>query len=166
MLKRLGLVGLMVLGSLASVQGSQSLSLPGLMRSLMLVNDRIAEGDSAALPVQGHLMNLIDKRIAEINDPSTLTQPDRDILMIFGIIGVGSDAVSRLIKRLPKEHPATDAERAVLDYRARKLKQAMGRFATLNAEDESVNVAPYLAFASGNIYARKQIGRASCRERV
>lgn len=160
MIKRVALAGLLALGSLAPVHGSQSLSLSGLMRSLMLVNDRIAEGDSAALPIQGHLMNLIDKRIVEINDPTKVSQPERDLLMIYGIIGVGSDSVSRLIHRLPKTHPPTDAERAVLAYRARRLKQAMSRFAKLDVEGESVNVAPYLAFASGNIYARRRPGKA------
>ncbi len=131
-----------------------------LMLSLLQVQDRIARGDVAALPLQKHLMKLLDAGIAESGNATDMSAAEIRALVIFGIVGTGSGAVIEALREVKSPRLHRKLARAVIDYRERKRNQATKRFADIDHSDLDGRLVPFVAFAKGNLYSRKVPKRA------
>jgi chemotaxis protein MotC len=74
-----------VFGSTAN--GQEGLQPYQLVRSLQLVQDRIASGDHAALPMQGKLLEITDQRLRSANAQDFKEARNFRALMVYGMSG-------------------------------------------------------------------------------
>jgi len=133
---------------------AESVGLDKLVYSLLKVQDSIADGDVEALPMQKHLMKLLDAAIAETRSADEMALEEFRALVIFGIVGTGSAAVVHALSEMKKPRQRADLAEAVIAYRNRKHKQAIRRFAEIDTARLDGRLVPYVAFANGNLLAR------------
>ncbi len=142
-------------GFSAKAQAQQSLRTDSLLNSLIQVQDKIAGGDETALPLQTHLMKLLDGSIGDIQASAELSRDEIRALLVFGIVGVGSNAVVDVLRGLKGDGESQKLYAAIIDYRQRRRKQAISRFKSIELDKIDSRVAPFVAFALGNLLARQ-----------
>ncbi|MGT2464327.1 hypothetical protein ACVOMV_00160 [Mesorhizobium atlanticum] len=86
-----------------------------LVRSLQLIQDRIAGGDHAALPMQAKLLEMIDARIRDANAEDFKEPKNFRALLVYGMSGGNPVTV------------ATAASRAMTDPQSLRHSQGRGR---------------------------------------
>jgi len=145
---------------LPNAHAQDALSLDALLSSLMQVQDKIAQGDAGALPVQTHLMKLLDGNIGEIGNDAPLGREEIRALLIFGIIGSGSNAVADVLAGVSANSDDKKLFDAVIDYRKRRRRQAIDRFKLIDEKKLDPRLAPFIAFARGNLLAKRNPKRA------
>ena len=134
---------------------AEPVKVDSLLLSLLQVQDRIARGDAGALPLQKHLMKLLDAGIAEAGSVSEMSDGEFRALITFGIVGTGSSAVVEALREVEKPKKNRKLAQAVIDYRLRRRNQATKRFAEIRSTDLDARLIPFVAFAKGNLYSRK-----------
>ena len=137
-----------------TANSAEPIKVDSLLFSLLQVQDRIARGDAAALPLQKHLMTLLDAGIAESGKVADMSPAEFRALLIFGIVGSGSGAVVEALREVDKPKSKQRLARAVIDYRERKRNQATKRFAKIDSKKLDSRLIPFVAFAKGNLYSR------------
>ena len=142
------------------VQAADPIKVDSLLLSLLQVQDRIARGDAAALPLQKHLMTLLDAGIAESGAVADMTPAEFRALIIFGIIGSSTDSVVEALREVEEPKDKLRLSRAVIDYRERKRNQATKRFARIKTSSLDRRLVPFVAFAKGNLFSRTAPRRA------
>ena len=150
------LVGVCLNTSIAAQAPAQaSFELDALLHSLLQVQDRIAQGDDAALPLQKHLMGLVEASVEEAGSPKNMSASDIRALLIFGIVGTGNSRITDALfdNRMPKAY--SKIALAIGTYRKRKRQQALKRFARIPMEEIDLRLRPYVAFAKGNLLAKR-----------
>ncbi len=107
-----------------------------MVRSLQLVQDRIADGDHAALPMQKKLLEMIDKRLRtvdrdDMNEPRNFRR-----LLIYSMSGGNPTTLQAVLerafstRRIPPHKAIGDAELprpAARRARARGLRETSTR---------------------------------------
>ncbi|MEP1206286.1 MAG: hypothetical protein ABJM29_17025 [Rhizobiaceae bacterium] len=134
---------------------AEPMKVDSLLLSLLQVQDRIARGDSAALPLQKHLMKLLDAGIAEAGSVADMSPAEYRALVTFGIVGTGSSAVVEALQEVKSPSLNRKLALAVIDYRMRRRNQATKRFAEIDSNKLDLRLIPFVAFAKGNLYSRK-----------
>lgn len=145
------------LGSLvfADVAHAQSEYGPDvLMRSLLQVQDDIAAGDDSALPMQRHLMDLLDASIGEAGQENGLRPEEVRAVLIAGVIAAQSTATNDALSELGKDGTYSELANALVDYRLKRRRQTIDRFAKIKLDSLDARVAPYVIFANGNLLVR------------
>ena len=146
--------------ALGEARTAEPLKVDSLLKSLMKVQDRIAEGDVAALPLQQHLMKLLDAAIAEAGGAGEMSTEEFRALIIFGIAGTGSRAVIDALREVTTSKKKMQLADAVIDYRNRKKKRAIKKFAKIDITKLDARLQPFVAFANGNLVTRSKPGQA------
>ncbi len=103
-----------------------------MVRSLQVLQDRIANGDHAALPLQQKLLGVIDQGLAgsgaeDFADPKNLRA-----LLVYGLSGGNPRTLDTLLPTLPLEGFQAELGRAIADY-------ASGDFARARATMSKVD---------------------------
>ena len=140
---------------IAPALATEPVKVDALLLSLLQVQDRIARGDVAALPLQKHLMKLLDAGIAESGSVAEMSPAEIRALVTFGIVGTGSGAVVEALREVKAPKTSKKLALAVVDYRLRRRHQATKRFAEIRASQLDARLVPFVAFAKGNLYSRK-----------
>jgi chemotaxis protein MotC len=71
-----------------------------MVRSLQLVQDRIANGDQAALPMQRKLLEMIDERFRETDSEDFVDERNYQALLVYAMSGGNPATIDRLLARL------------------------------------------------------------------
>lgn len=143
-----------------SAHAADPIKVDSLLLSLLQVQDRIARGDAAALPLQKHLMTLLDAGISESGAVADMTPAEFRALITFGIIGSSTSSVVEALREVQEPKPKLRLARAVIDYRERKRNQATKRFSRIDTSKLDRRLVPFVAFAKGNLYSRTAPRRA------
>lgn len=133
---------------------AEEIDFKSLVHALLKVQDRVAQGDEAALPLQTHLMTLIDASISEIGRDRKLTTKEIDGLLVYAIVGTGSDIVLDVLHQALEQNKQIALVAAVIEYRKRNRRKAIRLFKGIEEVDISARVAPFIYFARGNLFAR------------
>ncbi|MGI9357651.1 MAG: hypothetical protein ACR2PF_21150 [Rhizobiaceae bacterium] len=120
-----------------------------MLKSMLQVQDRIAAGDKAALPLQGHLQKLLIASIAE----NELTAPNIRAVVILSVIGGRSPTISGALRKIGQVGPVKDLALALDYYQSRKRNRALEKFSRVNIDELDSRIAPFIAFAQGNLNA-------------
>src|SRR5690606_31570829 len=89
-----------------------------MVRSLELVQDRIAGGDHAALPMQNKLLELIDARFREADGSEFTERRNFDALMIYAMSGGNPATVAASLEGLSMHEADSAATAGILRYLA------------------------------------------------
>ncbi|BCH23144.1 chemotaxis protein MotC [Mesorhizobium sp. L-8-3] len=124
-----------------------------MVRSLQVLQERIADGDHAALPMQKKMIELIDRRLGAAVAAEFADRRNVDALMIYGMSGGSPRTLETVATRL--ELAGRDkvlAEGLIAYYRSETGKAAM-ILAPLDPMAEGPELGAFLALVKGNIQA-------------
>jgi chemotaxis protein MotC len=121
-----------------------------LMRSLQLVQDRIAAGDRDAIPLQDDMMPLIEEAFRAAGSAIAQDPRDLDALMMYALSGGDVRLVKELIPFLKSREREAKLATAVVLQRSGQAELAARVINTMRPQDFSETVGAYLAiFKSG-----------------
>ena len=71
-----------------------------MVRSLQLVQDRIASGDDAALPMQRKLLEMIDQRLRRAGSHDFVDQRNYQAMLVYAMSGGNPATIDTLLSKL------------------------------------------------------------------
>jgi chemotaxis protein MotC len=124
-----------------------------LVRSLEQVQDRIAAGDHAALPMQHKLLEMVDTRFREagpqdFEDPRNFTA-----LLVYAMSGGNPVTLDVALSRLNKEDPHRPLGAAILLYLKGQPKAAQIALGEVDPKALTQALGPYVALVKGSTLA-------------
>lgn len=151
---KLGL-SLAICGALAGAAAASSALQPyQMIRSLQLVQDRIANGDHAALPMQRKLLEIIDERMRNATTADFEEPRNFSALLIYAMSGgnpVTLDVALAKIDPASAGKPLADALRA---YLGGNFKDAGTALAAVDLETLGTH-APFVALVKGTVLSNE-----------
>lgn len=122
-----------------------------MVRSLQLVQDRIAGGDHAALPMQQKILQMIDRKLRESGPEDFAERKNIEALLIYAMSGGNPITVEVAISRLKQDEatkPLTDGVRA---YIRGDLKSAMAVLHPIDPRTLAGDLGSFLALIKGSM---------------
>ena len=146
----------------AAAEGFDAAS-PGLqpyqmVRSLQLVQDRIADGDHAALPMQKKLLELIDTRFRDADRQEFAERRNFDALMIYAMSGGNPTTVARSLEGLALDEADSAATTGVLAYLGGNAAAARDAMTAVDPSAQTQEVAAFLSLVKGSVVAGDDAG--------
>ena len=124
-----------------------------MVRSLELVQDRIAGGDHAALPMQKKLLELIDARFRAASGEEFAERRNFDALMVYAMSGGNPATVASSLAGLSLHEADSAATTGIMRYLAGDVGGAREAMATVEPETHTADVAAFLALVKGSVVA-------------
>lgn len=151
-----GLIGLPVLAAMAS----PCLSLAGeplqpyqLVRSLQLVQDRIAAGDHAALPMQAKLLEMTDARLRAASADIFAEPRNFRALLVYGMSGGNPVTVEVTTSRLELDAQNRSIANGIVDYLRGRPADAIEALSSVDPMQLPNDLGAFLALVKGSLLA-------------
>ncbi|WP_024587702.1 hypothetical protein [Aliihoeflea sp. 2WW] len=154
-LARLG-IALALTGALTGAASASSALQPfQMIRSLQLVQDRIANGDHAALPMQRKLLEMIDERMRNATPEDLADQRNLSALLVYAMSGGNPVTLDLALSKLDAENPSkplADALRAYLGGDFQAARDVLATIAPVTLDDH----APFVALVKGTVLSNDE----------
>lgn len=124
-----------------------------MVRSLQLVQDRIAGGDHAALPMQNKLLEMIDARLRRTGHEEFADRRNFHALMVYAMSGGNPATIADILARLEIEETDRAAGAAILGYLLGDVAQSRAALAGIEPQDFPTEVAAFLSLVKGSVIA-------------
>lgn len=131
-----------------------------LVRSLQLVQDQIANGDHAALPMQQRLIRMIDERLNESEPEDFADGRNFRALMLYAMSGGNPRTVERLMARLVLDDRDARLSAGLIQYLGGNPGGAAAALGDIQPADVAAELSPFLALVKGTIIAAKDPEKA------
>jgi len=131
-----------------------------MTRSLQLVQDRIADGDHAAMPMQRRLIEMIDERLRRADQEAFEDERNFEALMIYGMSGGNPSTFESVVSRLSLEDERTDLARGVRHYILGNPGAARDAFDRVEIDNWPVEVAAFVALVKGSVLSGSEPEKA------
>ena len=152
---RSGLASLLAFGAAlpagASANAPAGLEQYQIVRSLELVQDRLANGDHASQPMQRKLLEMIDARFATKEGARFENELNRRALLVYAMSGGNPATVEAALAHLGKDDPNRKLGESILFYINGKPKEAMEALSSVDPMAYTPDIAMYLALVKGSI---------------
>lgn len=149
-LARLGLT-FAVCGALSGAAAASSALQPfQMIRSLQLVQDRIANGDHAALPMQRKLLEMIDERMRNATADDLAEPRNFSALLIYAMSGGNPVTLDLALSKLDPASPARPLAEALRAYLGGNFKDAGSSLAAVDPQTLGDH-APFVALVRGTV---------------
>lgn len=155
-------LGIFIALGLALASGAQASALQPyqMVRSLQVVQDKIADGDHAALPMQRKLLGIIDEKFraaeaADFHDPRNFYA-----LLIYGTSGGNPATLASVVSRLELEGDRDRLGRGVVSYALGDLASAREALDGFDPRQIDDGLAAPLALVAGALHVREDPHRA------
>ncbi|MDV6225383.1 chemotaxis protein [Nitratireductor aquimarinus] len=125
-----------------------------MVRSLQRVQDRIADGDHAALPMQQKLLGIIDGRMRNATPEDFEDERNLQALLIYGLSGGNPKTLELLFSRLTLEGKKAELGQAIVHYALGDYASARATLQTLDPKTLPPEVGPSVALVSATVTAR------------
>lgn len=156
-------VGTLLYGLLGLGMASSALSSPAraaetlqpyqMVRSLQLVQDRIASGDHAALPMQAKLLEMVDARLRAA-DPDTFAEPKNfRALLVYGMSGGNPVTVEATASRLELDERDHAIAAAIVAYLNGRPAAAIQALEPIDPMRLPVDLGAFVALVKGSLLA-------------
>lgn len=152
---RIGLASL-ALAVPQSVQAEGGLQPYQVVRSLELVQDRIASGDQAALPMQRKLLEMADANFRKIAGPELDDALNRRALLVYAMSGGNPATIRTVLSRMPEKDPERILGRSIVYYLEGQVDKAVKGFGPINPADYKPELGAYLALVKGSVLSNDQ----------
>jgi chemotaxis protein MotC len=124
-----------------------------MVRSLQSLQDRIAAGDHAALPMQNKLLELIDGRLRNAGDEDFAEKRNVRAALVYGMSGGNPATLAAVLK-----HPALSDEdrklgKGVLAYLGGGTELAQTTLADVDPKTLAPEIGAFLALIKGSVSA-------------
>lgn len=149
-----------VLAALAAPAGAEGLEPYRMVRSLQVVQDQLARGDHAALPMQQKLLQMTDETFRAA--PPAMFEDRRNIgaLLVYGMSGGNPATVEVVLSRTGLQGEELRVGRGVLAYMNGNMTRASELLANADPLKASADTGAALALVKGSLAAPKQPGIA------
>jgi len=141
------------LSLLATGRATAALEPYQMVRSLQLVQDRIASGDHAALPMQQKLLQMIDQRLRTAGAEEFSDRRNLEAILIYGMSGGNPVTVDVVLSRIT---PADDVKAVTEGVKQYLRGDAASALSNLQSVDPTVmrdDVGSFVALIKGSIFA-------------
>lgn len=135
----------------AMAEASPPLSPFQLVRSLQLVQDRLADGDHAALPMQKKLLEMIDRRLREASAEEFEDLRNFRAMLIYAMSGGNPATIEVVSAKLHLEGTDAALSRGVLEYLQGRPSAARTQLAGIDALAQAPELGAFLALVKGSI---------------
>jgi chemotaxis protein MotC len=116
-----------------------------MVRSLQLVQDRIAGGDEAALPMQRKLLEMIDAKFLA-TPPGGFDDPRNfDALLVYAISGGNPVTIETVVSRLDLKPPRAALGAGILGYVRGRPAEAEKALHDIDPLTQPIELGAYLA---------------------
>ena len=149
-----GVVGLaLVAGLPPAIAHASDLQPFQLVRSLQLVQDRIANGDHAALPMQRKLLEMIDAKLRE-GDSKELGEPRNfRAMLVYAMSGGNPNTIEAAMARLDIDAENRAIGAGILNYLTGRPKEAQTALAAVDPMLAPPELGAFLALVKGSLVA-------------
>jgi len=122
-----------------------------MVRSLQLLQDTIAAGDHAALPLQRKLLEMIDGRFRSARSEDFADARNFRALLVYGMSGGNPATVKAVLSRLPPEVAGNPAAAGILSYLEGANRGAMDALAEIEPMAQPGDLGACLALIMGTV---------------
>ncbi|TPK65984.1 MULTISPECIES: chemotaxis protein MotC [unclassified Mesorhizobium] len=151
------LMGLLLLaGQPTAALAQDSLQPYQLVRSLQLIQDRIAVGDHAALPMQSKLLEMIDTRLREADKNDFRDPKNFRALLVYGMSGGNPVTVEAAVSRATADARDLALARGVIDYLNGRPGEAIEALKPVDPMAQPSDLGAFLALVKGSLLAGDQ----------
>lgn len=153
--RTLGALAFLALGTgpVTAETGTAGLQPYQMVRSLQLVQDRIAGGDHAALPMQRKLLELVDARLRGAGNDEFRERRNFQAMMIYAMSGGNPSTIADLLARMDIDEADRAAGAGVLGYLTGNVAQAREAMAAIEPARYPAELAAFLALVKGSVVA-------------
>ncbi|WP_295807358.1 chemotaxis protein [uncultured Nitratireductor sp.] len=125
-----------------------------MVRSLQRLQDQIANGDHAALPMQQKLLSIIDNRIRKA-EPEDFSDPrNLQALLIYGLSGGNPKTLEMLFAKLSLAETQARLGEAIVRYALGDFTAARAVLQTIDPKTLPPEVGPPVALVSATVTAQ------------
>jgi len=131
-----------------------------MVRSLQLVQDRIASGDHASLPMQKKLLELIDLRLRTAGEEEFKDSRNVQALMIYAMSGGNPSTVATSLARPELPDADRDAGAGILAYLVGDVNQARAALDSIDPVKYPDEISAFLSLIKGSVLASEEYDAA------
>lgn len=148
---RIGVVGLLGLGMATPAFAQDPLQPYQMVRSLQLVQDKLASGDHAALPMQNKLLEMVDARF-RASKPDDFKEPrNLSALLVYGMSGGNPATVGSVTGRIQLDQTNQVIVDGILDYLGGQPGPAIAALEPVDPMTLSPDVGAFVALIKGSL---------------
>jgi chemotaxis protein MotC len=127
-----------------------------LVRSLQLIQDRIAAGDHAALPMQAKLLEMADARLRAANAEDYKDPKNFRALLVYGMSGGNPMTVEAATSRATTDPQSLAIAKGVIDYLNGRPGEAIEALRPIDPMALPPDLGAFLALVKGSLLAGDQ----------
>lgn len=131
-----------------------------MVRSLQIVQDRIADGDHAALPMQKKMIEMIDKRLLAASPDEFADRRNFEALVVYGMSGGNPRTLETVAARLGLDPHDTALTAGLVAYFKSNPGKAASQLSSLDPTKETPQIGAFLALVKGTIGALQRPEKA------
>lgn len=135
----------------AAAQEQPSLAPYQMVRSLQTLQDRIAAGDHAALPMQNKLLELIDGRLRDAPDDAFTEKRNVRAALVYGMSGGNPATLTSILRRPTLSNEDRKLGRGVLGYLSGDIEAAQAALADVDPRTLTPELGAFLALVKGSV---------------
>ena len=124
-----------------------------MVRSLQLVQDRVAAGDHAALPIQRKLLEMIDARLRGGSDEELSEPAGFRATLVYAMSGGNPATLETVLDRLQLDEPSSRKALGVLSYLKGNPKASAVALSKVDPMKEQPELGAFLALVKGSVIA-------------
>lgn len=127
-----------------------------LVRSLQLVQDRIAAGDHAALPMQAKLLEMTDTRLRTADAQDFSDPKNFRALLVYGMSGGNPVTVEVAMSRAKTDPQSLAIAKGIIDYLNGRPAAAIEALKPIDPMMLPADLGAFLALVKGSLLATEQ----------
>ncbi|ODT14198.1 MAG: chemotaxis protein MotC [Mesorhizobium sp. SCN 65-12] len=160
---RLAAIGLAI-GLLAAgapvARAQEALQPYQFVRSLQLIQDRIAAGDQAAMPMQAKLLELVDARLRDAGADDFKDARNFRALLVYGMSGGNPVTVQAAISRLKLDGQDLAIAKGVINYLNGRPTGAIAALDPVDPMQLPADLGAFVALVKGSLLATDEPAKA------
>lgn len=137
----------------AAAEERPSLQPYQMVRSLQSLQDRIAAGDHAALPMQNKLLELIDGRLRDANDEDFAEKRNVRAALVYGMSGGNPATLAAVLRHPTLSEGDRKLGKGVLAYLGGATELAQTTLAGVDPKALAPEIGAFLALVKGSVSA-------------
>ncbi|MBZ9866093.1 chemotaxis protein MotC [Mesorhizobium sp. CA15] len=144
---------LLAAGSPSAALAQDALQPYQLVRSLQLIQDRIAGGDHAALPMQAKLLEMIDARMRNADAEDFKEPKNFRALLVYGMSGGNPVTVAAAASRAITDPQSLVIAKGVVAYLSGRPAEAIEMLKPIDPMGVPADLGAFLALVKGSLLA-------------
>lgn len=148
---RAGCVAAALLATVVWAAPAQALEPYQIVRSLQLVQDRIAGGDHAAMPMQQKLLEMIDRQLRTASAADFAKPRNIRAVLIYGMSGGNPVTVDVALSRFPPDSPDLQLAKGIAAHMRGDVSGAMVALDKLDPTTLPPELGAFVALVKGSV---------------